>query len=42
MLEKVGKSLTAKALAKIKTYDKWVHYEILDFVRGDLILNRRL
>jgi hypothetical protein len=32
MLEKVGKSLTPKALAKIKTYDKWVHYEILDFV----------
>jgi hypothetical protein len=32
MLEKVGKSLTKKALAKIKAHDKWVHYEILDFV----------
>ena len=32
MLEKVGKSLTQKALAKIKAHDKWVHYEILDFV----------
>ena len=32
MLEKVGKSLTNKALAKLKTQDKWVYFEILDYV----------
>ena len=32
MLEKVGKSLTSRALKKLKLYDKWVHLEILDFV----------
>lgn len=32
MLEKVGKSLTSKALNKIKAHDRWVQYDILDFV----------
>lgn len=32
MLEKKGKTPTAKALKKLKAMDKWVYYEILDFL----------
>jgi hypothetical protein len=32
MLEARGKKPTKQALAKIKTFDKWVYYEILDYV----------
>jgi len=32
MLEKSGKSISEKALKKIKATDKWVYYEILDQV----------
>jgi hypothetical protein len=32
MLEKSGKSISEKALKKIKATDKWVYYEILDTV----------
>jgi len=32
MLEKKGKKPTAKTLRKLKAMDKWVHYEILDYL----------
>jgi hypothetical protein len=32
MLEKNGKSPTEKTMKKIRAMDKWVYYEILDFV----------
>ena len=34
MLESNGKKPTKQTLAKIKTFDKWVYYEILDYVDG--------
>ena len=33
MLEKRGKKVGDKAIKKIKAMDKWVYYEILDFVQ---------
>jgi hypothetical protein len=34
MLKSKNKAPTDKALRKLKTIDKWVYYEILDFVHG--------
>jgi hypothetical protein len=32
MTEKTGKMVSQKTIKKVKTFDKWVYYEILDFV----------
>lgn len=34
MLEKRGKQATPKTLKKLQAMDKWVYYEILDFLEG--------
>lgn len=35
MLEKSGKKPSDRVLKKIQTFDKWVYFEILDFIQGE-------